>query len=190
MPDPPADPKPSDEKPLANEPAERSFSKSKAAMVGFVSLVVLAETALFFLLVPSAEEVAALAEARLIRSVQEGQQAEADRIDEENAHDEYDLGMFGETFSPIDSARRYRLEFRLFAIVRRKDIPRLKDEYAAKEGRLRHAIRMKVRNSAMEELEDNQLGLLQRRILATCNELLSDNFLLSVGFHDYQLTEE
>lgn len=162
----------------------------KIIIVGFISTIMLVETALFFFLVPSAEEVAALAEARLIQNVQKSEDAEAEAETDENKVDEFELGMFAETFSPIDTEQKYRVEFRLFGLVKAKDRPKMEKEYTNKSGRIRHSIRMKVRNSELSELEENQLGLLQRRILATCNHLLENDILLSVGFNDYQVIPE
>lgn len=162
----------------------------RMVMVGFVSLIMLVETALFFFLVPSAEEVAALAELRFVEKIKKGEQAAAVKENDENAIHEFDLGMFGETFSPIDTENRYRVEFRLFGLVKKRHLKIIESELESKAGRLRHAIRMKVRNSEISELEENQLGLLQRRILATCNHLLEDDILLSIGFADYQIFQE
>lgn len=162
----------------------------RMVMIGFVSLIMVVETALFFFLVPSAEEVAALAEMQLIEKMKEGEKAAAIQESDENTPTEFDLGTFGETFSPIDSENRYRVEFRLFGLVKKKHLPIIRSELETKSGRLRHAIRMKVRNSEIGELEENQLGLLQRRILATCNHLLEDDILLSIGFADYQVFQE
>ncbi len=49
---------------------------------------------------------------------------------------------------------------------------------------------MIIRNSDLAELKENNLGLLQRRILRTCNHLLEDALLLSIGFKSYELTEQ
>lgn len=162
----------------------------KIVLVGFISTIMLVETALFFFLVPSAEEVAALAEARLIQKVQQSEEDKAQQETDENKVDEFDFGIFAETFSPIDTEQKFRVEFRLFGLVKAKDRFQLEDEYKHKSGRMRHAIRMKVRNSELSELEENQLGLLQRRILATCNHLLENDILLSIGFNDYQVIPE
>lgn len=162
----------------------------KIIIVGFISTIMLVETALFFFLVPSAEEVAALAEARLIQNVQKNEDEKADAETDENKVDEFELGVFAETFSPIDTEQKYRVEFRLFGLVKAKDRIKMENEYKHKSGRIRHSIRMKVRNSELSELEENQLGLLQRRILATCNHLLENDILLSVGFNDYQVIPE
>jgi len=164
--------------------------KSRTLVIGFVSLVVLFETAMFFFLVPSAEEISALAEARLVQSVQETkEQADQKSVDDEKV-EEFPLGMFGETFSPIDTERNFRVEMKLYGLIRKKNAAALKTEFESKQGRLRHAVRMKIRNSELAELQENQLGLLQRRILTTCNHLIEGDLLLGVGFNDYQVTEE
>ena len=49
---------------------------------------------------------------------------------------------------------------------------------------------LEVRNATLSELSENELGLIQRRIFVTSNEILEEPILLSVGFQDYQLTEE
>lgn len=159
-------------------------------VIAFVGAVVLMETAMFFFLVPSAEQVSALAEAQLIRSVQEGEVAAEEQASSENSVKEFKLGLFGETFSPIDTERSYRVEIDLYGLVRKKNIEKMDAEFAEKEGRLRHEIRRKIRNSELKELNENNLGLLERRILTTCNHLLEEDLLLGIGFKSYQLIEQ
>ncbi|MGV3486751.1 MAG: dihydrolipoamide acetyltransferase [Planctomycetaceae bacterium] len=164
--------------------------KSRTIVIGCVSMVVLFETAMFFFLVPSAEEISALAEARLVQSVQQSQEVANQKSIDDDKVEEFKLGIFGETFSPIDTERQFRVELKLYGLVRKKNAGALKAEFDTKEGRIRHAIRMKIRNSELSELQENQLGLLQRRILTTCNHLIEGDLLLGVGFNDYQLIEE
>jgi len=167
-----------------------SAGKSKIAVIGLVSVVVLFETGMFFFLVPSAEEISALAEARLVQSVQQSEEESEKKAIDDDKVIEFPLGVFGETFSPNESERQFRVEMRLFGLVKLKDESALKAEFAAKEGRLRHAIGMKIRNSELAELKENQLGLLQRHILTKCNHLIEGDLLLGIGFNDYQLIEE
>ena len=136
------------------------------------------------------DRVSALAEAKLIKLVQEGEAAAEQVASDENRVEEFKLGMYGETFSPIDTERSFRVEIDLYGLIRKKNMEKMRSEFAAKEGRLRHAIRMKIRNSELAELKENQLGLLERRILTTCNHLLDEDLLLGVGFNSYQLNEE
>lgn len=159
-------------------------------VIAFVGVIVMIETAMFFFLVPSAEQVSALAEAQLIASVQEGAEEAAKETSDENRVIEFELGVFGETFSPIDTDRSFRVEMRLYGLIRAKNEAKMKAEFESKNGRFRHEIRRKVRNSELSELQDNQLGLLERRILTTSNHLLNEDMLLGVGFHDYQLIED
>ena len=162
----------------------------RTLIIAFVSVVVLMETAMFFFLVPSADQVSALAEANLIKSVQEGEAEAEEKALDENVVKEFNLGMYGETFSPNHTERVYRVEIDLFGTCRKKNLETMQTEFQEKEGRLRHEIRMKIRNSDLSELEENNLGLLQRRILTTCNHLLEGDLLLSVGFKSYQLIEQ
>jgi hypothetical protein len=185
---PDTDSQPAGSTPTATPPP--AGGKSRIVLFGFISFVIVLETAIFFFLVPSAKEISALAEARLVQSIQESKQQSEQLAIEDEKVTEFQLGEFGETFSPIDTAREFRVEMRIYGLVRKKNLNQLKAEFAAKEGRLRHGIRMKIRNSELSELSENQLGLLQRRILTTCNHLLEGDFLLGIGFNDYQLIEE
>jgi hypothetical protein len=162
----------------------------KSLLLGFVCLVAVAETAVFFYLVPSGDEVAALAEARLVERLQQEANKPLVTSANEDRIIEYPLGLFGVTFSPAGTDRSFRCEFGLFATLPRRQREQLEKELSEKSGRLRHAILLKVRTSALEELQENQLGLIQRRILATCNELLDTPILQTVGFQDFQLIEE
>lgn len=162
----------------------------RGLIIAFVTVVVLLETGMFFFLVPSADEVSALAEAKLIKSVQEGEAAAEEQASDENAPKEFNLGMYGETFSPIDTERIYRVEIDIFGVVRKKNLEKMKSEFAEKEGRLRHEIRQKIRGSELAELQENNLGLLERRILTKCNHLLEEDLILRLGFKSYQLIEQ
>jgi hypothetical protein len=66
----------------------------------------------------------------------------------------------------------------------------MKAIFEERQGRFRHRLNLEIRNATIEELQENQLGLIQRRILATSNELLGEAILLSVGFQDYQVLDE
>lgn len=175
----------------APEPIVSAPPKNNLGLiVGFVGMIVVIETGMFFFLVPSAEQVSALAEQQLIQSVQEGAEQAEQEASDENRVEEFELGTFGETFSPIDTDRSFRVELRLYGLIRAKNRDKMRKEFESKNGRLRHEIRRKIRNSELSELQDNQLGLLERRILTTCNHLLDADMLLGVGFHEYQLIED
>ncbi len=170
--------------------AAESSAGGRKLIFAFVAAVVLMESAMFFFLVPSAEEVSALAEAKLIKSVQEDEEAAELQASDEDKVEEFDLGMYGETFSPIDTELTFRVEIDLYGLVHKKNVKKMKAEFDAKEGRLRNEINRTIRSSELDELQDNLLGLLERRILTKCNHLLEEDLLLAIGFSSYQLNEE
>ncbi|MGB0759993.1 MAG: dihydrolipoamide acetyltransferase [Rubripirellula sp.] len=162
----------------------------RGMIIAFVSVVVLMETAMFFFFIPSADEVSALAEERLVASIQKGENDAEKKIKDENQIKECTIGKFGETFSPQDTELTYRVEIEVYGLVKEKHADDFQTEFEEKEGRLRTAIRQKIRNSDLEELSKNNLGLLERRILTECNHLLKDDLLMGVGFTSYQLIEQ
>lgn len=172
------------------EPEAPTGGGGRKLIIGFVAVVVLIESAMFFFMVPSAEEVSALAEAKLIESVQAVDQEAMEQESAENKVEEFQLGDYGEVFSPHDTERNFRVELSLYGLVRHKNMESMQAEFGEKEGRLRNAIRRKIRNSSLEELNENNLGLLERRILTEANHLLQEDLLLAVGFKRYLLSEE
>ncbi len=106
--------------------APKSSKMGKLLIAGFIAGVIVIETVVFFLIVPSGEEVAALAETRLIH------QAEVDHLlnshEEDNGERvvEFELGAFPVSFVPPGSDRQYRVEFRLFGTLQAKDLDKLK----------------------------------------------------------------
>ncbi len=162
-------------------------SRGGGLIVAFVSVLVVAESAMFFLFIPSAGQVSAMAEAQLIESVREQKQQIAEQTEDGEKVEEFNLGEFGETFSPIGTDQNYRVEMRIFGLVRNKNLEMIEAEFETKSGRIRHALRMKLRNCELLELQDNQLGLLERRLLTECNHQLSEDLLLGIGFNAYQL---
>ena len=175
--------------PSGDKPA-KSGKLSKLAIGGFLAAVVVAETLVFFLMVPSGDEVAALAEARLIQQADIDHMMQHHHEDDEQRVVEFDLGSYGVSFIPAGSDRQHRVEFKLFGTLQAKDLDKMKQLFASREGRFRHQLILEIRNSSIDELLENQLGLIQRRILATSTELLGEAILLSVGFQDYQVIED
>ena len=167
--------------------------KSKLLIGMFVSGIVVAETIVFFLMVPSGEEVAALAESRLIAIAQE---IDAKKT-QDHSHDDSDTIVefaFGDplsvSFIPAGADQPYRVEFELFGTLRKSDEEHLTALYAERARRFRARMLLEIRQTSLQELQENQLGLIQRRVLATSTELLGEPILLSIGFSNYQVLED
>lgn len=172
--------------------AEKGASKltGKILIPAFVSIVVIVETLVFFFMVPSGEEVAALAEARLISAAREIDKSHDENHDDSDKISEFDLGTYSVSFVPPGADRNYRVEFRLFGTLKEKDKEDLQALMDEKQFRFRHRMILEIRNASLQELSENQLGLIQRRILATSTEILGEPILLSIGFNDYQVIED
>ena len=52
---------------------------------------------------------------------------------EKNSVREFKLGMYGETFSPIDTERSYRVEIDLYGLTRKKDQEKRKKQKATQQ---------------------------------------------------------
>ena len=159
----------------APEAAEESKPSllPKIAVSGFISFVVVIETCLFFFMVPNAEDVAALAESRLIDQVEQNISGE-DGEDLQNENDivQIKIGRFNDSFVPPGAVKNYAVDFDLSISVYRKDEQVVTDLLAKKEDRLRSYISLEVRSANLDELRENQLGLIRRRILAKTTEVL------------------
>ena len=163
----------------------------KLMLLGFIGFIIVAESMIFFLMVPSADDVAALAEQRLVERLKEKMKAsETEVVDDSQSVEEFSLGDFGLNFTPGGTERSYRIEFSLFGTVKKKDRAQLETLYTEREGRFKHRLMLEIRNATIDELTESQLGLIQRRILATTNEVLEEPLILGVGFKHYQVYEE
>jgi len=167
--------------------------KGKLLIGFFVGGVIIVETIVFFLMVPSGEEVAALAESRLIAVAQEidTKKSQNEVHDDSDSIVEFAFGdPFSVSFIPAGADHSYRVEFKLFGTLRKADQEHLQALFTERELRFRHRMNLEIRNASLQELQENQLGLIQRRVLATSIELLGEAVLLSVGFSDYQVLED
>ena len=163
----------------------------KLLIPSFIAVVIVIETFIFFFLVPSADDVAALAESRLLEKIEAKMDADGEEtIQDKDEIKEFNMGQYGIAFQPPGSDRKHRVEFELFGLVRVKDIPTVEQLFKDREGRFRDRMIEEVRNASMDDL--NQLPLIKRRIFATSNDVLEYKtpLLQGVGFHNYFVAEE
>lgn len=177
--------------PAADEHAAKPSMMPKLIVGGFISMVVVAETLIFFLMVPNGDDVAALAESRLIKKLETTMHSDGEEVAHEDEDEivEFPLCTIQQTFVPTGSDRVYEVMFQLFGTIKRKDESHMTELFKQREGRFKSRLILEIRNATIDELTENQLGLIQRRILATSNEVLEEPILLGVGFHDYNVAE-
>ena len=185
---PSSSPAAADTKGASEKAAKGSGLGPKLMIAGFVCAVIVAETALFFFAIPSADEVAKLAEARLIQNVQNSdiKLEEVEKKEDDSTQIEFKLGDFSVVCKPGGDQRTHRVEFKIFGTLKAK-LEKLFKEMA---GRFRHRLIMEIRTATYEELNEDQLALIQRRILAISNEVFGEPILLDIGFENYEIYEE
>lgn len=186
-----------DETKPEEEAEEKPSSSPKVMIIGFIALVVVVESALFLFMMPSADDVARLAEEKLIEKVEGEMKEDGDEtMEEEDSKKvkELTMGPFEMEFKPPGADRKHRVGFELFGEVAAENFDEAQMLFAEREGRLRDRMLEEVRNASMDELND--MGLIRRRIFATSNELIvADDkketpLLINVGFRRYSVTEQ
>lgn len=181
-----------DNKSASEKSNKNSGLMTKLMIAGFVCAVIVAETALFFLAIPSADEVAKLAEARLIQSVKNNdiKLDEIEKKEDDSTQVEFKLGDFSVVCKPGGDQRTYRVEFKIFGTLKAKNKTKLEKLFKEMAGRFRHRLIMEIRTATFEELNEDQLALIQRRILAISNEVFGEPILVDIGFENYEIYEE
>ncbi len=173
----------------SNPPAKGISFVGRLMIAAFMGAVVLAECALAYLWIPSADEVMAKAEQR----VQE--QAEQEAQEEEGTKDKVDvveveLGRFSITAHRSASGTTLRVDFALVGTVAESDQEEFKELFDRNQYRFRDLVLVEIRNAEIADLTDPGLGLIKRRILEKSNTLFGKKILRSVFFSDYTFLDE
>jgi hypothetical protein len=161
------------EKPEVEEGKEGGKSGGPALMIiAFIAVVIVVETVLFLVMVPSAEDVARLAEKRLVANVEASmEEAGEEKIEDNEEFKEISLGTYSIMFTPPgQEQRKHRVEFELVGVVLAEDEQVATEMFAEREGRFKDRLLAEVRNASIDELEE--MGLIKRRVFATSNELI------------------
>ena len=157
--------------------------------------VVGVECLLAYLFIPSAEEVALLAEQNMSKKLPAALAADAsDALANESQHShdaiEIDLGEYGITVSQRNASTVLRVDFHLAGTVSESDESAMQRLMERKRARFREIVLYEIRNSEREDFDDPQLGLIKRRILEKSNVLFDKPILTSLIFDDFSFIEQ
>lgn len=164
----------------------------KLIICAFMGIVVAVECLLAFLFIPSAEEVAALAEEKMMKKLP-ATVAQEDLVvqDEQAAASvEVELGEYSITVSQANSNLSLRVDFQLYGTVLEKEKGQLEVAMERNKHRFRDQILIEIRNSNVEDLGDPALGLIKRRILEKSNALFGKPLLQSIVFSQFTYIEQ
>jgi len=164
----------------------------KLIICGFMGAVVAVECLLAFLFIPTAEEVALLAEEKMTKKLPATVAQDELVVQDERAAAavEVDLGEYTITLSQPNSNLALRVDFQLYGTVLEKEKGQLDAAMERNKHRFRDQILVEIRNSGVEDLSDPALGLIKRRILEKSNALLGKPLLQSVVFSQFSYIEQ
>jgi flagellar FliL protein len=150
------------------------------------------ECLLAYFLFPSPEEVAALAEKNLQKSLPAALSGPDSHGAEANAEEavEVDLGEYSITVTQADGASSLRVDFHLYGTVTEGEQEAMKLLFERNVNRFRDQVLYEIRNSASTDLADPGLALIKRRILEKSNTLLGKPVLKSVVFSQFSYFEQ
>jgi hypothetical protein len=170
----------------------RGGTMSKLLIAGFMGGVIVVECLLAYLFIPSAEEVAALAEQNMTKKLPAnlmGDDPEATAADAEKSV-EIVLGEYSMTVAQRNASTALRVDFHLAGIVlteNESEFQNLMERYPA---RFRQIVLREIRSADREDFDDPELGLLKRRILEKSNSLFGNPILKSLVVDDFSYIEQ
>lgn len=161
-------------------------------VAGFVGTVILTECLLAYFIIPSADEVAAAAKAKIAEEQKQLEKGGNDngKASEESSAVEVELGRFNITLHQPTANTTFRINFLLVGTVKSKDRSEFDTLYSNNRHRLRDRVLFEIRNSEVPDLTEPGLGLIKRRILEKSNALLGKPLLTSVLFSEFTFQEE
>jgi flagellar FliL protein len=164
----------------------------KLLIAGFMGGVVALECLIAYLVFPSPEEVAALAQKKIetqLPATMAGTTSDL-AAEETEAVAEIDLGEYSITVSQPNSSLALRVDFHMWGTVLEEDIQDIKALMDRHIHRFRDQVLVEIRNSEPADLADPGLALIKRRILEKSNRLFGEPMLRSVIFSQFSYIEQ
>jgi hypothetical protein len=183
------------------KPADAAKPESKASggimgklmIAGFMGGVVAVECLLAYLFIPSAEQVAAMAEQNMQKKLPAELKPEHGSTEDTSDSKpliEIELGDFSITVTQPNSPTALRVDFMLWGTIKEADQPEVKSLFDRNIHRFRDMVLSEIRNLESTDLADPELTLIKRRILAKSNDLLGKPVLKSVVFSQFSYIEQ
>ena len=164
----------------------------KLLIAGFMGGVIVVECLLAYLFIPSAEEVAALAEQNMTKKLPAnlvGDDSEAAEDNDEQSV-ETPLGEYSMTVGQRNASTALRVDFHLAGIVLAADEGEFENLMERYPARFRQIVLREIRSADREDFDDPELGLLKRRILEKSNNLFGTPVLKSLIVDDFSYIEQ
>ena len=172
--------------------APKSGMVTKMIVAAFLTVLAVTECLLAYFLIPSAEQVAARAEAHAAahqKQQEDEEHGEHGGIDHDSVV-EVELGQYSITSHQPASNMTLRIDFDLTATVDKKQQSEFQHIFGNHEHRLRDTVIFEIRNAELTDLTDPGLGLIKRRILEKSNRMFGKPLLHNIMFSNYSFYEQ
>ncbi|MGE0757318.1 MAG: hypothetical protein AB7F89_24735 [Pirellulaceae bacterium] len=175
----------------AAAPTKSSFF-SKLMIAGFMLAVVTVECALAYFMIPSAEQVAALAQENLKQQLPSTLNPDGEDSEGKSAKPvvEIELGEYSVTVTRPNSPTVLRVDFHLVGTADEELASEVKSAFDHNVHRFRDMVISEIRHLETTDFADPGLGLIKRRILEKSNALFGKPILKSVVFPDFSYFEQ
>jgi flagellar basal body-associated protein FliL len=185
-----------------SEPAKPAATEtSKAGVVGKLTVLVLllvilgGEAIVAFLFLPTADEVAAVAqpvkaEQTSSHGNHHGEGGDAEHEVSEESLKEHDLEKYSLTIPNMKTGTSYRVDFHLWGVVAAEHEKEFQHLYEHHKHRLRDQIGTIIRRAEPSELAEPGLGLIKRTISTKVNQTLGKPVLHGVVFSEFVFYEQ
>jgi flagellar FliL protein len=177
--------------PAAAPPAKSGFT-GKLLIGAFMVSVVMVECALAYFMIPSAEQVAALAEKNIEKKLPASLHPEPEDEHKESAKGmiEVDLGEYSVTVTRPNSPTVLRVDFHLVGTAEEEHQTEVKESFNRNVHRFRDMVISEIRHLETTDFADPGLALIKRRILEKSNTLFGKPILKSLVFPDFSYFEQ
>ncbi len=164
--------------------------------IAFISVIVLLQVAAASMLIPSADETAAIA-GKLVNADSEEAESSASESAGNDANPllatgemrEVALGFFHILSNNTKSGSRTNVDFELFGTVLADEESEFFTLFEAREKRIREQVLITLRGSDVTDLTDPTLGLIKRKILEKTNRALGKPLLHEAIFSKFSFEE-
>jgi len=162
---------------------------AKLRVLLFVTIVIVVECAVAYMLLPDASKTRAMAADTLgSREAEESQKQAAE--EEISDQIEVDLGEFSVTaFQPLSNTTM-RIDFRLFGAIGKEDESEFLGLIDENQHRFREQVIVTVRSAEITDLTDPTLGLIKRKVLERTTKILGKPLLRDVIFSEFSFLEQ
>jgi flagellar FliL protein len=173
----------------APSPGRGSFL-GKAKLLLFAGLVIVAECAIAYLLLPAAAETSAVSAS----GTAEVDLEELDDLEKPDppANDcvEVQLGQYSFSSHQPRTGTTLRIDFELYGTIEAEEKEAFEEVLEAHKHRIHDQVMVTIRSSELEDLTDAGLGLIKRKILAKTTATFGKPLLKSVLFHNFSFIEQ